>query len=745
MDEDYEATYPRPDFQRTALHWNHLNSEWDFLFDDEDVGLLSGWHQNGLPSEVIVHNTSGGENVPGSESESITAKIAANTQNLIQDNLVQRTRKATTHKKQKIKVPYVFQAPASGINERDVHEVLWYETIIGDLRNNEELKKGYRYMLRFGAVDYEAKVWVNGQHVGGHRGGHVPFDVDITDAVDAKQSLNHRVTIRVYDSAYDLTQPRGKQYWGAKPESIFYTPSGGIWQNVWAEVVPSTRLANSGYGTVLRSNDIEIGDLHATIAILGRRAGHKYSIEIEGHYAGVLVKTSEKKHFPKATDNVSVDLNLRLSPEQLSKVSVSALLSPLDNDRGWKNGLALWSPDYPQLYDLSLRLYDATDALIDEVKTTTGMRSLDWTSGNGAFKLNGYPLFQALCLDQGYWPNTFMTPPNPSALKADIEMAKKMGFNGCRKHQKVEDPIFLYWADHLGYLVWGEMANAYSFSSEYVDRFNQEWVEAMKRDINHPCVVAWTPANESWGYTDLKSSVEQRNHIRALYYMTKTLDPTRPVNDNCGWEHVQTDLTTFHDYADSLELSSTCATLDGILGPKAGRPMFVEPIAGHDTGSSHVPGAVVICTEFGGVNIAPASDSGTKDEEEGWGYTTAADSADLLSRVEKLVGAVVDGGHCSGFVWTQLTDIEQETNGLYSFDRKEKLDAKKVKNIINAASASLPPEEQQISALPQLRRNLLHPIQPTHYVSTRLKNSEILLIEAPNNTHKTQPNNLPPK
>lgn len=681
-----DSEYPRPDFERSKLSWKSLNGIWDFLFDDEDIGLTSQWQLHGLPNETIVQKSAESGEITKNESESITAKIAANTQNLIQNNLSQRTREATTHKKRDIIVPFVFQSPASSINERGVHEVFWYERSISDIRDGEQLGKGYRTLLRFGAVDYEAKVWVNGHLVGSHHGGHVPFDIDISDALEGSESPENRLTLRVYDSAYDLTQPRGKQYWGAKPESIFYTPSGGIWQNVWLEAVAPTRLADSSYGTILRSNDIESGSLHARIAVLGRRAGQSHGVEVEARYEGVLVKKSKKQAVPKETDHVNIDLDLRLTTEQQSELPASALHTSSDNDRGWRNGLALWSPDFPQLYDITIRLYDSNNSMIDEAQTTIGMRSLDWTSGDGHFRLNGFPLFQALCLDQGYWPSTFMTPPSPSACKTDIELAKAMGFNGCRKHQKVEDPLFLYWADRLGYLVWGEMANAYSFNLDYVDRFNHEWIEAMKRDINHPCIVAWTPVNESWAYTDLKGNVEQRNHIRALYYATKTLDPTRPVNDNCGWEHVKTDLTTFHDYADSDELRETCATLEGILGSKSGRDMFVKTIEGVDGGSAHEDGAVVICTEFGGVKIAPTSVSDKEDEEEGWGYTTAANAEDLLSRVEKLISAVVDGGHCSGFVWTQLTDIEQETNGLYSFDRKQKLVSTKVKAIIESAT-----------------------------------------------------------
>ncbi|KAF2004781.1 glycoside hydrolase family 2 protein [Amniculicola lignicola CBS 123094] len=696
-----EEPYPRPDFVRSKQNWKSLNGAWDFLFDDEDIGVTSRWHSQKLPREVAVKGSSASNLVSDSQSETITAKIAANPENLTHGNLSQREREAATNIKQKIEVPFAFQTLASGINERGVHEVLWYQRSIDDIRTTEQKSKGYRLITRFGAVDYEATIWLNGVYVGSHRGGHVPFDVDITDAIEICMDSDvgqHRLTVRVYDSAYDLTQPRGKQYWGAKSESIFYTPSGGIWQNVWLESVPSARLADSSHGTILRSDDVDSGLLHATIRVLGRKTGQKYSVQIEGSYGEIAVSKSEKKYLPKDLDYLHLDLDLRLSSEQQSEVPESALLASLNNFRGWRDGLALWSPEFPQLYTLTMRLFGFTDTLIDEVNTTTGMRSLDWSSGTSMFKLNGQPLFQALCLDQGYWPNTGMTPPSQSSLKADIEMAKAMGFNGCRKHQKVEDPVFLYWADRLGYLVWGEMANAYNFSNEYVDRFNQEWIEAVKRDLNHPCIVTWTPVNESWAYTNLKGSVEQRNHIRALYFMTKTLDPSRPINDNCGWEHVKTDLTTFHDYADSDALSNTCAILKGgILGPKAGRPMFVEPIPGRDDGGSHVEGAVVICTEFGGVNIAPATDANHKGE---WGYTTAADSNDLLKRVEKLVAAVVDGKHCSGFVWTQLADIEQETNGLYTFDRKEKLDASKVRAVIANA------QQRYYSMIKQCRANV---------------------------------------
>lgn len=613
------SEYPRPDFQRTDLKWSSLNGPWDFYFDDKDEGITESWHISSPPSSL----------------------------------------------KRTIQVPYAFQTPASGINERAAHEVLWYQRTIKDIRSDRG--KNERLLLRFGAVDYEATIWINGELVGRHIGGHVPFDVDITDAVTKKDG-EARLTLRVRDSPYDLTQPRGKQYWGPEPESIFYTPSSGIWQNVWLESVPAARIASSCEGTVLRSNDIQNGVLHAKVAVVGRKVQTPCSVEIAASLLGLEVNRVIEE-LPNDRGYATLDLGLRLPQESFDKVAGN-----LADDRSvWRDGLALWSPEHPLLYDLAIRLIDGSSGeVVDEVQTTTGMRSIDWLRGDGTFRLNDKPIFQSLCLDQGYWPETFMTPPSSEALKKDIELSKAAGFNGCRKHQKVEDPVFFYWADRLGYLVWGEMANAYEYSDDYAARFNAEWTASVKRDINHPSIVAWTPVNESWAYKHLsensQQAIDERNHIRQLYYLTKTLDPTRPVNDNCGWEHVLTDLSTFHEYADGPQVEKMCETLPGILHRMTGETdrhgMFVNSIYGDnavvlDPATVHKSGAPVICTEFGGVNIAPATSGDDKVERkrfgtEDWGYTTASDPEDLLKRIERLVVGLVKGGHCCGMVYTQL-------------------------------------------------------------------------------------------
>ncbi|KAI2686186.1 CAZyme family GH2 [Penicillium roqueforti] len=635
------ASYPRPDFQRTSLNWNTLNGPWTFTFDDKDEGLISQWQKTSL------------EGIPSHQ----------------------------------ITVPYAFQTPASGVNLIEAHEVMWYERRIIDIRTANEKQKGNRLLLRFGAVDYECSVWVDGVLVGGHRGGHVPFDIDISDVI-ADGATEARLTLRARDSPYDMTQPRGKQFWGPVPESIFYTPTGGIWQSVWLESVPAMRLLCGSGGTVIRSDDIEGGKLHAKVQVAGRRVGSAAKVEVEVSLGGLGIA---KVHGELPRDKTFVALDLSMTVTEAVVAQLKTKNQKLFGVDGvWSRGVALWAPEHPVLYDIRLRLFDGAGGLVDEVQTTTGMRSLNWQNGDGTFQLNGKPYFQMLFLDQGYWPETGLTPPSSEALKTDIELAQKLGFNGCRKHQKVEDPRFYYWADRMGFLVWGEMANAYEFDTDYVERFTSEWIEAVKRDINHPSLITWTPLNESWGVSDLKHNVEQRNHVRALYFMTKVLDPSRPINDNCGWEHVQTDLTTFHDYGDSTDLGAACATMTAILELKGGHEVFTKPISLYagslivDKGAQHTPGAPVICSEFGGVNIAPPKDSPAAGERD-WGYTTATDPADFLVRFKKLVMAVVQPGHICGLVWTQLCDVEQEVNGLYTFDREEKVPAEKVKEIMDAA------------------------------------------------------------
>ena len=259
------SPYPRPDFVRTDLTWTSLNGPWSFLFDDTDAGLTAGWHKTGLPSTSAAS--------PAPQDDSISGLHPDDS-----------TTSQHHHARRTIQVPFVFQSQASGIHCTSAHNVFWYERQIRDPRTAAQRRTGHRALLRFGAVDYHATVWVDGRLAGAHRGGHVPFELDVSEHMDAggdddtandddgtanddddnaparqDRERRHRVTLRVFDSATDLTQPRGKQFWGPLPDTgIFYTPSSGVWQSVWAESVPGARIADASGGTVLRADDLSL-------------------------------------------------------------------------------------------------------------------------------------------------------------------------------------------------------------------------------------------------------------------------------------------------------------------------------------------------------------------------------------------------------------------------------------------------------------------------------------------------------
>lgn len=416
-----QDAYPRPDFVHTNHRWAPINDQWTILFDDGDVGLKESWHIHGVPDNVVSVSSSSAPSDADAEAE---AQRLAAFPELIAKGFQLRKDRSGENVKKPINVPFVFQTPASGLHEKDAHEVLWYERPVSDPRAKAEIEAGDRVLVRFGAVDYDVTLWASGHLIGKHRGGHVPFDVDITDALASVRKSTGKgevhLVLRVQDSPYDVSQPRGKQYWAPQPESIFYTPTSGIWQPVVLEVVPATRLGNSSAGTVLKSNDINNGVLDAEVSVLGRRAGHTYSVEIEGSLNGLSIG-KKKENLPKDKDYTYVKLPLALSEDQQKSAPQSVTsIAPFDNTDFWHKGLALWSPDHPTLYDLIIRLYDLEGKVIDEVKTYTGFRHLDWNKGDGTFRLNGKPLFQALCLDQGYWPETGLTPPSPNSLKEDI-------------------------------------------------------------------------------------------------------------------------------------------------------------------------------------------------------------------------------------------------------------------------------------------------------------------------------------
>ena len=527
----------------------------------------------------------------------------------------------------RITVPFCFESTKSGIGDTSFHPWAWYRRSFSVPPD----WKGRRVLLHFGAVDYRSMVWVNGRFAGRHEGGNVPFQFDITRYL--KDGAN-TVTVRADDPPTDRYIPRGKQYWEPKSASIFYTRASGIWQTVWLEAAGESYLTGvhitPGNDGSVRL-DARIGrpqaDLEfvATVRFKGKRVAES-TVTTDGPRASMVLLISEPH---------------------------------------------LWWPSTPQLYDVSFDLRHGS-AMVDHVNSYFGFRSV--TIENDRVLINGHPTFLKFVLDQGYWPESILTPPSDDAIQYDIRMTKEMGFNGARKHQKLEDPRFLYWADRMGFLVSSEMANAYLFDDGYVQRFTREWMDAMERDYNHPSIIIWVPINESWGVPNLHDP-RQQNHLKEVYTLTHSMDATRPVIDNEGWEHTDmTDLFALHDYARTGDLLYERYKDLGKAGtkvPSNGRAALAPGYAYN--------GSPFYLSEFGGIAYIPA---GHEVPKESWGYSGVEKTADsALERLRGLYNAIARVPAWAGLCYTQLTDVEQEINGLMTDDRKPKFDVNAVKAI----------------------------------------------------------------
>jgi beta-galactosidase/beta-glucuronidase len=540
----------------------------------------------------------------------------------------------------RIIVPFCYQSELSGIGDTSFHDVVWYARTF-DLPPGAENR---RLLLHFGAVDYRSRVWVNGVQVASHEGGHTPFYADITTLLREENI----VVVRVKDPSQDATIPRGKQYWKEKSEGIFYTRTTGIWQTVWLEPVNERRI-----DSLRLTPDVDAACVDAEVGV-------------EGFEPDLSLRLVVTLHGDVVLDD-RVELRAPLIERSLPLL-VRGAAPDTPHLSEWP-GPALWAPEHPNLYDLRLELLGADGEVLDTVESYFGMRKIE--ARDGKVFLNNRPYYQRLVLDQGYFPGGLLTAPTDDDLRNDIELAKAMGFNGARKHQKVEDPRWLYWADTLGFLVWGEMANAYTYSPDYVRRITDEWQEAVRRDYNHPCIVAWVPMNESWGVPELASNPRQVEHLLTMYHLTRSLDRSRLVVSNDGWEHALTDLCTIHDYGGAADLARRYATPESSVSARpAGRPVYAP---GHG-----YRGEPILISEFGGIAFS---------SEGGWGYSTVSDAEEFLQRYQSLITALLQSEAVQGFCYTQLTDVEQEVNGLLTYDRKPKADLARIREITARAAA----------------------------------------------------------
>jgi beta-galactosidase/beta-glucuronidase len=490
-------------------------------------------------------------------------------------------------------------------------------------------------VLHFGAVDYLAKVWVNGQLVAVHSGGHTPFQADITPSLVPGSNI---LMLRAEDFSRDVTLPRGKQYWLEQSAAIFYTRTTGIWQSVWLEPLSAVHLAKT-----MITPDIDRNEIRIRTFLNGFKAGEALKMRVTVTYNGEAV----------AEDQYAVK-----NAEQHRTIGLGDFT---------EHGLGrLWSPEHPNLYDIQFQLFRDTE-LLDEAAGYFGMRKV--SVEDGRLCLNNRPYFQRLVLDQGYFPDGNLTAPTDEALKRDVELAKEMGFNGVRKHQKTEDPRFLYWCDKLGLVVWSEAANAYEYSEAYVRRFTGEWLEIIERDYNHPSIITWVPLNESWGVPNVQIDRRQQQHGLAMYHLTKSLDDMRPVVYNDGWEHMSTDLVTIHDYESRQEvLEARYASAESaIAAMPANRKIFV--------GGASYQGQPILVSEFGGIAFK-------KSEWEGWGYSGAENEEDFLLKLKAVVDPMFTSPVIQGYCYTQLTDVEQEINGLLTYDRTPKAPLEAIRSIM---------------------------------------------------------------
>jgi len=519
-----------------------------------------------------------------------------------------------------IVVPFCPESTLSGIGDVDFHPGVWYKRRFRVPQDWE----GQRILLHLGAVDHDATVWVNGQPAGTHRGGYTPFSFDITDLLTRGDNT---LTVYAEDDTRSPLVAAGKQCPDYESRRCHYTRTTGIWQTVWLEPVPQTYIAG-----LRLTPDLATGQVIIEARLAGART--KGRLRVAATLEGAPVGQAQA---PFAGQN-------------------ARLVLPLDD-------VQPWGPGQPTLYDLALVL-ETPETPPDRVSSYCGLRSV--CLGDRAILLNDRPVFQRLVLDQGFYPDGIYTAPSDEALRHDIEMSLGLGFNGARLHQKVFEPRFLYWADRLGYLVWGEFPSWGLDVSrpEALHAFLPQWLEALQRDYNHPSIVGWCPFNET--RVDQDPEV-----IRTVYHVTKAMDATRPVIDTSGYQHVETDIYDVHDY--DQDVASFTERYEA-LG-RGGDPFRNRPE--HDCPYSGQPYMV---SEYGGIWWNP-----DQEDERGWGYGGIAgrprSPEEFLARYRGLTLALLTNPRICALCYTQLYDIEQEVNGLYTYDRVSKFDPARIREV----------------------------------------------------------------
>ena len=514
---------------------------------------------------------------------------------------------------QQINVPFAYQCPASGIGKEELCKTIWYQRGI-----SVDSLDGKRLFLHLEGCDYHTTVWVNGILCGQDSGGYHRQSFDITTACTSGDNL---VVIKVQDD-YSRLIPRGKQRWEKENFGCWYVDIAGIYKTAWLEEVNVQHIKQVKITPNVQSSSV-IVDFSTT-------ANCQAHLKTTIWYDDKLI----------AQQTISVE-NRKL------EVDLS-------------NNLHLWQVGQGNLYDVLFELVD-DGVVVDSVGSYFGMRHI--AVEQNKVLLNGKPLYQRLILDQGYWPDSALTPPSEQSLQRDIDLTLQMGFNGARKHQKVEDERYLYYADIYGFIVWAEMPSMYDFTQESANNFRGEWLLAVCQQYNHPCVLCWVPFNESWGVEHILTDVTEQNFVNDVYQATKQIDAMRPVITNDGWEHTISDLVTIHHYTqDGNTIVKAFRSTDNCIK----EPWFDHNKQAFANGYSY-QGQPILLTEFGGTSFVKDTGGGN------WGYGSAVNSdQEYLDRLNNLVTSIRSLPHMQGFCYTQLTDVYQEVNGLLHFDRTPK-------------------------------------------------------------------------
>lgn len=543
------------------------------------------------------------------------------------------------HGERKIQVPFTYETKLSGIQDESRHDIVWYGRKICVDKSRLE---NDRYILHFEGSDFVTRLWMNGQYAGSHRGGYARFSFDITDLL---RDGENELVVKVEDS-FDMQQPRGKQRWMDENFGCWYVQTTGIWKTVWSEYVPKISLDYVKMTPNLEDYSLELEfDVNAPENVLDGRLMIEIAVSFEGKTVNKVLASVMAKHF-----QTKVDLFTQ-------------------GRKGFEWSVKTWSPEEPNLYDIEFRIINQEEVL-DKIGSYFAMREIRIDGPN--ILLNGHPLYQRLILDQGYWKDSHLTPPSEEALIEDIDKIHALGYNGLRKHQKIEDERFLYWCDVKGMLVWSESASAYRFSDYAVCEFTREWMEIVKQNYNHPSIIVWTPFNESWGISRVETKRTEQHFTESIYHLTKSMDRFRPVIVNDGWEHTVSDIITLHDYEEAGRVFKYRYETykDQILTTEVYHCKDKSAMA---NGYAY-KGQPIIISEYGGIAF--------NNDNAGWGYGKKVNTKEeFIRRFDEITTAVKELPYVCGFCYTQVTDVQQEINGLMDIDRNFKIEPETIREI----------------------------------------------------------------